>query len=295
MKIAAIAPVLNECPWIGYSIMAALPGIDSMHYGIDGKSNDGTFELVKMLSETAGKDKVFWYRGQDFDIDVTDKHQYENAFNVLIECAKSTKPDAILYLHPDMIITNPEQMARIDPEPVAWYTHIRSFAKNLTTEITKGRALTWKNMHCPRFGLKYVGAYGTLEEDFYHHDITGNSYKHYGEEYSKYPFRVADSGLRINHYCEVKPYRRRLEKMKTCLKVMYPQIDDYQIKTIASNHPRVTLEPTPENYLIPLDGKHNAEIKKAFVFEPTQDPIPEVFDKYRKEFESFKKEPALVH
>lgn len=277
MKIAAIAPVLNEVDFVGFSIMAALSGIDSFHYGIDKKSNDGTFELVRQISETAGKGKVFWYRGPDFDIDPMNQAQYNHAFNVLIGCALSTKPDAIMFLHPDMVITNPEVIPEIKDDSVAWYTHIRSFAGDLKTEITKGRATKWKNIHCPRFGLRYVGAYGSQNEDFYHKEITGNSYKHFGTEFSKYPFTVANSGIRINHYCELKDYSRRLEKMRLCLKTLYPGFSGAKIHELAANHPRVTLE------------KSSAQFGD-FDFEQSKEPVPEVFAKYKDAFSIFKKE-----
>lgn len=280
MRIAAISPVLNEVDFIGYSIMAALSGIDSFHYGIDGKSSDGTFELVKSLSETAGKGKVFWYRGPDFNIDVMDMKQYNRAFNVLIAAALTTNPDAIMFLHPDMIITNPEVINPLPSDPIAWFTHMRSFSGDLQTEITKGRATKWKNIHCPRFGLEYFGGYGSQNEDFYHRDITGKSYKHYGTEFSRYPFRVADSGIKINHYCELKNYARRLEKMELCMKTLFPNVPDAGIKEMSAQHPRVTLEKSSKQF-------------GEFEFSQSTEPIPEVFEKYKETFQSFKKE--LVH
>lgn len=279
MKVAAIAPVLNEVDFIGYSIMAALPGIDSLHYGIDAKSSDGTFELVKMLSETAGKDKVFWYRGYDFDIDPMNMNQYNGAFNVLIGAALTTKPDAIIFLHPDMIITNPEKMLELNGDAVAWFTHMKSFTEDGKV-ISKGRADKWKNMHCPRFGLRYYGGYGSQNEDFYHKEITGTSYKHYGSEFSKYPFRVQDSGLLINHYCEAKDYKRRLEKMKLCLRTLYPTFSDERINELAVQHPRVTLEKSSKEF-------------GSFEFSESREEVPAVFAKYKSTFDAFKKE--LVH
>ena len=282
MKVATIAPVLNECPWIGYSIMSALPGVEAMHYGIDSKSDDGTFELLKMLSETVGKGKVFWYRNPDFDFDPMDTQAYNRAFNVLIGAVIETShPDAILFLHPDMVVMNPEQFLKLEDGPLAWYTHIRSFAGDFDMEIVKGRALRWKNMHAPRFGLKYSGGYGSVNEDFYHADITGNSLRHYGEEFSRYPFEVRDSGVRINHYCELKNYKRRLEKMKLCLRTQHPDFDADLIEEMACQHPRVTLAKSSERF-------------GHFEFSKTDDAIPEVVVKYRKEFESFLKEPAIV-
>lgn len=284
MRISAIAPVLNEVDFIGYSILAALPGIESIHYGIDEKSNDGTFELVKMLAETKAKGKLFWYRGPDFNINPMDKASYNNAFNILIEAAIATsKPDGIIFLHPDMIVTNPQQMLDLENDDVlAWYTHIRSFAGDFKTEITRGRTNRWKNMHAPRFGLKYLGGYGSVNEDFYHSDITGTSLRHYGEEFSKYPFRVADSGIKINHYCELKDYRRRFEKMKLCLQTQHPEWDALMIEEMASKHPRVTLEQSSGQF-----GR--------FEFANSDEPIPEVITKYEAIFTAFQKEGELIH
>lgn len=277
MRIAAIAPVLNEVDFIGYSIMAGIPGIDSFHYGIDAKSNDGTFDLVRMLSETVAKGKVFWYTAPVFNIDPMDKSQYNGAFNALIAAALSTKPDAVMFLHPDQIITNPGVISAIPDDAIAWFVHMRSFSGDMKTEITKGRASKWKNIHCPRFGLEYYGEYGSQNEDFYHKDITGRSFKHYGQEFSKYPYRVADSGIKINHYCEVKDYGRRLEKMQLCLKTLYPTMPEERIKELAENHPRVTLDPSSTQF-------------GSFEFEPSKYPVPEIFSKYKEEFDSFKKE-----
>ncbi len=280
MRIAAISPVLNEVDFIGHCIMAGLPGIDSFHYGIDAKSSDGTFELVKMLSETAGKGKVFWYKAPVFNIDPMNMKQYNGAFNALIAAALSTRPDAVMFLHPDQIITNPEVIQSIPDDAIAWFTHMRSFSGDMKTEITQGRATKWKNIHCPRFGLEYYGGYGSQNEDFYHRDITGKSYKHYGTEFSKYPFRVADSGIRINHYCELKDYARRLEKMQLCLKTLYPEATAEGIEELAAQHPRVTLEQSSSQF-------------GTFEFSESKEPIPAVFEKYGEEFRSFKKELAF--
>lgn len=280
MRIAAISPVLNEVDFIGHSIMAGLPGIDSFHYGIDAKSNDGTFELVRMLSETVGKGKVFWYKHPILNIDPLDMKQYNAAFNFLIASALTTKPDALMFLHPDQIITNPEVIPNIKDDATAWFTHMKSFSGDRQTIITKGRATQWKNIHCSRFGLHYFGGYGSQNEDFYHSDITGKSYKHYGAEFSKYPFRVGDSGIKINHYCELKDYSRRLEKMKLCLRTLYPTFSDERIEELAIQHPRVTLEDSSKQF-------------GAFEFEKSGEPEPEVFKKYGDTFKEFKKE--LIH
>lgn len=276
MKISVISPVLNEVDFIGYSIMSVLPYIHSIHYGIDHKSNDGTLELVSQIAKGAGNGKVFWYQDPVFDIDPMDMKQYNGAFNALIAAAIKHGAEAVLFLHPDMIVTNPEALLTVDDDALALFTRMKSFAGDLKTTITKGRATQWKNIHVTRFGLHYFGGYGSQNEDFYHRDITGRAYKHYGTEFSKYPFRVADSGININHYCELKAYRRRLEKMKLCLKTLVPGATEAYIDEAAIQHPRVTLEPSSTHF-------------GQFKFEADDAPIPEVFEKY-KVFESFKKE-----
>jgi hypothetical protein len=92
---------------------------------------------------------------------------------------------------------------------------------------------------------------------------------------------VTNSGIEVNHYCELKGYKRRLEKMKLCLKTQHPNFDKTLIDELAMNHPRVTLEDTSSQF-----GK--------FEFSESSDPIPDVFMKYKDEFESLKKEKVLA-
>ena len=108
---------------------------------------------------------------------------------------------------------------------------------------------------------------------FHIHEITGKQYLHHGQNFRAYPFRVEDSGLKINHYCENKSYARRLEKMKSCLKNLHPTIADDAITAMAIQHPRVTLEPM------------GSDIFGHFEFNKTDVPVPEVFYKYKAEFD----------
>lgn len=121
-----------------------------------------------------------------------------------------------------------------------------------------------------------------MNEDFYHSDITGKSYKHYGEDFSNYPFEIADSGFIINHYCELKNYKRRLEKMKRCLQTQYPLFHEKRIAEMATHHPRVTLEQSSDQF-----GR--------FEFGPSAEPIPDVITKYKDEFASLMNEKELVY
>lgn len=274
MRLSVIAPVLNEVDFIGFSIMAAEPHVAEFVYTLDEKSDDGTRELLQHIKTTYLHERLVILDHPTFH--PHDTKAYDEAFN---RCIRESSGDACFFLHPDMVITKGPD--GIIPDAVAWYTTITSFAGDLGTVITKGRATRWKNIHAKKFGLHYNGAYGSQNEDFYHSDITGKSLKHYGEEFSKYPFAVADSGIRINHYCEAKGYRRRLEKMKLCLKTLYPTASDIHIEEMAVQHPRVSLE-------------QSSQVFGEFKFEKSEEPVPTVFEQYASEFKSFAK-GALVH
>jgi hypothetical protein len=273
MKISAIAPVLNENPWIGYSIMAALPYFHEFIYALDEKSDDGTRDLLHYIKDKYACEKLIIIDFPNFH--PHDMAAYNKSFNV---CIDKMTGDAAMFLHPDMILT---KGAELKEGSLAWWVTMTSFAGDFKTQITKGRATQWKNIHAKKFGLHYYGGYGSVNEDFYHRDITGNAYRHYGTEFSKYPFQVADSGIKINHYCELKPYKRRFEKMKTCLRTQNPDFEESYIEELAAHHPRVTLEPSGIKF-----GK--------FEFEEMKEQIPNVITKYEAEFAPFKKEIAYA-
>jgi len=267
MKISVISPVKNEAKFIGYSVMAVLPYVHEIIYSC-AKSDDGTDELLDYIKATHAGDKLTILRKPEYDFDVTDMKAYNRAFN---DCIDSATGDYVWFLHPDMIVTNPEAIQKTS-NALALYTNITSFAKDFNTKITTGRASKWKNIHRKRFGLHYYGEYGSQNEDFFHREITSSDYSHFGEQFNRYPFRVDDSGISINHYCELKDFSRRLDKMVKCLNTLFPGSSKEAIRERALAHPRVTLEPTTEMF-----GK--------FVFTETNDPIPTVFEKHREEFE----------
>lgn len=271
MRISAIGPVLNEVEFIGYSIMAAEPYIHEFIYALDDATSDGTRDLLHHIKEKYLHERLTIINFPNFH--PSDMKAYDESFN---RCIKESTGDACFFLHPDMIITKGPSTPL--PPAVAWYTSIKSFAGDKSTVITKGRAGQWKSIHVKKFGLHYYGGYGSQNEDFYHSEITGKSYRHYGTEFSRYPYRVEDSGIRINHYCENKDYARRLEKMITCLKTLYPGMSAEKIEELAVHHPRVTLEPSSTRFGV-------------FAFEQSPDPIPAVFEQY-KDFQSFKKEES---
>lgn len=266
MKISVITTVKDEFPWIGYSVMAAEPFVHEFIYTVAAASSDGTIPLLRYLKKRLGS-KLKFRISTKYDFNPLDMPAYNGAFNDAIDEAEG---DACWFLHPDMLVT---KGAELSEGPLAWWTNITSYAGDFQTQITKGRAKRWKTIHAKKYGLQYFGGYGSQNEDFYHADITGNAYKHYGEEFSKYPYRVSNSGIEIDHYCELKNYRRRLEKMKLCLKAQNPRFDDNRIEQMAQIHPRVTLEPAHNEF-------------GTFEFVRTDREIPEVIQKYKEEFES---------
>jgi hypothetical protein len=267
-----VGPVLNEVDFIGYSVMAALPYVHEFIYALDEKSNDGTRELLDYIRHRYAFEKL---KVIDFPtFHPSDMKAYNGAFNA---CIKESTGDAVWFLHPDMIVT---KWADIQEGPLAWWVNMTSFAGDLQTKIAKGRTTQWKNIHSKTFGVHYAGGYGSQNEDFYHSVITGNVYKHFGTDFDKYPYEIAPSGISVNHYCELKSYRRRLEKMKHCLRTQCPTLPENILEQTAIKHQRVTLEETGS------DGQR-------YEYEKTIDPIPEVITKYKDEFSSFQKE--LVH
>lgn len=256
--------------------MAALDHMHQFIYALDAKSDDGTRELLHHIKEKYAHEKLVIIEHPTFH--PSDTKAYNAAFQA---CIQKATGDAVWFLHPDMIVLNPTEICCLRPDATAWYTNVTSYAGDFQTIITKGRCDKWKNIHARKMGLHYFGGYGSQNEDFYHSEITGKAYKHFGSEFSKYPFPVKNSGINVNHYCELKDHDRRLEKMKLCLQTQNPEAEMDWINAMAAKHPRVTLEP---------ENKHFGN------FEFTQsDAIkkPSVFEDYAY-FEEFKKEPAHV-
>lgn len=277
VRISVVCPVLNEVEFIGYSVMAAMPYVEEFVYAISPKSSDGTIDLLRHIAKKYGHlgGKVRLLIQSKYDFNPLDEKSYNQSFD---DCIEQARGDACWFLHPDMIIT---KWNDLKSDALAWTTQITSYAKDLETVITKGRCTEWKNIHAKKFGLMYRGGYGSQNEDFYHADITGSAHKHYGTDFKKYPFVVKSSEIELNHYCENKPYARRLEKMKLCLRTLYPSYTDERIEEMAMQHPRVTLDPSSTQF-------------GTFEFGGAKEPIPDVFTKYRAEFSAFQKEKVYA-
>lgn len=273
LPVTVIAPVLNESQFIGYSIMAAFPYVTEFVYAVSPKSSDGTVEILRHIAKHYGKVRILLQSKYDFN--PHDEKAYNASFD---DCIQQARDGVVFFMHPDMIVT---KWAPLTAGPLAWTTKITSYANDLNTVITKGRCSEWKNIHAKKFGLMYRGAYGSQNEDFYHREITGTSFKHYGTDFKKYPFAVATSGIELNHYCESKPYERRLEKMKLCLKTIYPSVGKERLDELAKQHPRVSLEQSSQQF-------------GQFKFEPSKESVPDVFAKYQAEFAPYMKEKVYA-
>jgi hypothetical protein len=246
--------------------MSILPHVDEVVY-FDGNSTDGTLKLLDYIKgkyDTQNKIKVF------LDRDFSDfKEDYVRVFN---ECMKACTGDYLFYCHPDMIMTEPGILASKDKiTEIAYWSGMRSFAgEDLGMEIVKGRTDKWKLIMKNAFGLHYAGFYGSPEEDMYFERITGKEHVIH-KDFRSYPYRVADSGIRLSHFCECKPKKRREEKMEKVL--VTNGANQNTITEALASHPRVQLE-------------SQKTLWGEFVFKPRIDPLPEVFERHKEEFEA---------
>ncbi len=229
--------VKNEAPWIAAHILNILPFIDEMVF-FDGNSTDGTLEIIEAIQKGQHGSKIQLFRDQDpKDL----RGDYERMFNEAMRCLST---DLALFIHPDMVLTNPEQILFLkDSSAIALSTKMRSFAGEPGGQLYElsGRGETWKNIHRlrnPDLGAHYHGWYGAWNEDVYFRDITGDDHTLYAD-LNRYPFEVKDSGLEILHFSDVRSYERRLSRMRTCFK---NQGKEGEFVGLEAEHPRVTLK-----------------------------------------------------
>jgi len=233
--------VKNEKFWIAPHILRVLPHVDQMCF-FDGNSTDGTLEIIEQIKNTdPNGHKIKLVKDRDpKDL----KDDYVKLFN---ECMWSLETDLAWFLHPDMWVINPEEINRVrNSDAIALVTHMESYAGEpggKLYKIEQGRGELWKNIYRlrnPNLGAHYHGWYGAANEDVYFREITGDQHEHHGEQVGRYPYAVEDSGLKVMHFSDVRPYDRRLSRMVTCLLNQgYSAID---AKNIAPTHPRVSLE-----------------------------------------------------
>lgn len=234
MSLGVFTLIRNEVPWVGYSVLAAKDLVDEWVF-YDGNSTDGTLELLAYLG-TKYHLNIRVFRGrdpQDFQDD------YVRLFN---ECLGQLSTDYAWFLHPDMVVT---QAPKALPDgPLAYSVEMRSVAGDPgmpLQEFESGRASAWKTIHKRTLGLHYFGHYGANNEDLYFRDITGDNHVLY-RNLVNYPYEVAPSGISLVHFSDVRPYRRRRDRMIRCLMTQNKGMDHGAAMELAREHPRVSLE-----------------------------------------------------
>ena len=250
--------ILNEGKWIGPHLASWLPWLAEMVF-YDGGSTDGTVEIIRNFQ----KNSKHGHKIKLFE-DKNPSNLREAYVEMFDKCLHDLSTDLAIFGHPDMILIDPGNLPDLG-DGLAYKSHMESFAGEPHGELLRinGRGEWWK--HCmrlrnPDLKLHYFGFYGAANEDTYLGEITGDSHDHYGTEFHKYPYPVIDSGIRINHYSDVRTYERRLGRMTTCL--IHQGHRPAIAEALAKAHPRVTLK----------NGN-------GFSFEPSE--YPEIFNTWR--------------
>lgn len=249
MSFGTFTLIRNEIAWIEQHIENVAPHLDEMVF-FEGDSDDGTHEVLHKATQKYPHIKVICARNP---IDLCE--DYTRLSN---EAMHTLKTDWGMFLHPDMWVENPEQFKVAGKmQGAALSVHMTSYAGEpggQLFKITAGRSRAWKNIYRlrnPDLGAHYHGHYGAANEDVYFSQITGDQHDFYGPDFGRYPYEVADSGLRVHHFSDVRPYERRLSRMATCLRNQ--NCPDSIADELARTHPRVTLVPTEYFKLTPCE------------------------------------------
>lgn len=234
MTIGSFCLVRNEAQFIKAHLNAWVPHLDEMVF-FDGNSTDGTLEILK--ADKSGKVHVYENMNPK---DLTD--DYTAMSNTAL---RALGTDLAIFLHPDMIPENLEALKSIPNDVIAATFNIKSFAGDPGDDLFEiiGRGQRWKDIYRlnnPDLGAHYFGAYGAQNEDIYFSEITGTEHMFHGQRFDKYPYPVFHSDLVINHYSDVRPYARRLERMERCL--VNQGMSRESAKVAAPKHPRVSLK-----------------------------------------------------
>lgn len=239
MTIGTFCLVKNESAWIMPHVMQVLPFVDEMVF-FDGNSTDGTIEILEHIrKEFEGGKKIRLFKNKDpFDL----QQDYVDMFNI---CMRTLNTDLAWFLHPDMFVENPEQIKKLDRDMIAGFTHLTSFGGDPEGQLFKieGRGEAWKNIYrltSPNLGAHYFGHYGAVNEDVYFSEITGDLHEHFGTGFTRYPYLVFDTGIRVLHFSDVRSYNRRLRRMIECLKNQ--GCTEEIANDLAPQHPRVSLK-----------------------------------------------------
>ena len=237
MSFGIYTLVKNEIQWIKPFLASWLPHVDQISL-FDGNSTDGTLEIIEdFINKHPHGFKIKLQKDRDpKDL----REDYVRLFN---ECMWALDTDWAAFIHPDMLPVNPEAVKGIN-EGIAYSVNIESYAGEPGGQLLKinGRLKKWKNIYRlrnPNLGAHYAGFYGAANEDTYFSEITGYVHE-FHNDFSKYPYEVKDSGLKIMHFSDVRTYERRLDRMKKCLANQnYPP---ETIEDLAKSHPRVTFK-----------------------------------------------------
>lgn len=238
MTIGSFVLIKNEAEWIGGHLANLLPHLDEMVF-FDGNSTDGTIEIIRAFQNNHKHGhKIFLYLGMD---PANLEGDYVRIFN---NCLHSLRTDLAIFIHPDMIVENPDALRNIKGDYPAYSCRMTSYAGEPDGRLYRinGRGEAWKNIYRlkPDLGAHYHGYYGAANEDVYFSEITGDEHKHHGSDFRKYPYTVGDSMVSIHHFSDVRSYVRRLGRMKSCLKNQGYSTAD--IERLAPTHPRVNLK-----------------------------------------------------
>lgn len=225
--------IKNEIRFIKNHLESWLPHLEQMVF-YDGNSTDGTLEVLREYAKNHSKIKLF----EDKD----PKDLNDDYVKMSNDCMWALDTDLAIFLHPDMFMV---MKGNMPDGAIAATTSMRSFAGNPGEQIyeIKGRGEKWKNIYRlrnPNLGAHYFGHYGAQNEDIYFSEITGNAHEFYGQDFAKYPYPIFHSDLVVDHYSDVRPYARRLQRMERCL-INQGYSSETAVK-IAPRHPRVSLK-----------------------------------------------------
>lgn len=224
----------NEAPWIGAHLEMWLPHLSEMVL-FDGNSTDGTLEIIlDVIRNHAQGHKVRLFTDKD------PKNLQDDYTRVFNECLHSVESDLAFFLHPDMVPHKVPANFEHLGESVAASVSMRTFAGEPDGQLLEivGRAKAWSSisrLNNPDLGAVYHGHYGVWNEGVYPTAIVGES-RELHNDLSCYPYEVEDSGIEILHFSDVRPYARRLDRMRKCLANQGHDV------ALAESHPRVTLK-----------------------------------------------------
>lgn len=248
--------VKNEIAWIEEHVRNAAPHLDEMVF-FDGNSTDGTLEVLREARDRSPH--IVLVENRD------PRNLREDYVRLFNEALRTLKTDWAFFLHPDMWIENPEKLAEIKNwDGTAMSVAMESYAGDPGAQLYRieaGRSKAWKciyRLHNPDLGAHYYGDYGVHNEDVYFSEITDTDHQFHGKNFENYPYEVADSGLKIHHFSDVRSYERRLKRMETCL--LNQGCPPDWAHSAAKSHPRVSLQETDYFKLAPCEDPRRLKV-----------------------------------